>query len=214
MRVNIGPYTNYIGPYQIADAIFFWCEKYPEDKLEERWDYRAKDWLGDWLAKDSNGKDSKFTKFCTWVNEHKKRKVKIHIDRYDVWSADHTLALIILPMLKTLKETKQGSGCIDPADVPDHLWPTVVPGPSNNYEDDTIHTRYEWFLDELIWTFEQMVDDDDESKFYDHSAVDDSASLNNQIRQIKTDWDGLHAHKDRIANGLRLFGKYFQTLWD
>jgi hypothetical protein len=28
------------------------------------------------------------------------------------------------------------------------------------------------------------------------------------------DWDGLRAHGERIQNGLELFGKYFQALWD
>ena len=34
----------------------------------------------------------------------KERKVNIRIDNYDLWSMDHTLSLIILPMLKKLKE--------------------------------------------------------------------------------------------------------------
>jgi len=28
------------------------------------------------------------------------------------------------------------------------------------------------------------------------------------------DREGLKAHNDRIDNGLKLFGKYFRTLWD
>lgn len=215
MKVKIGPYINWVGPYQIAKAVFFWCENYPEDALENRWDYRMMDKFGDWLAKDAaTGGDSRLTKFCNWVHEKRTRQIDIKIDNYDVWSADHTLALIILPLLKKLKEVKHGSGQIDPADVPDHLWPTVVPGPTNNYEDDTIHARFDWFLDELIWTFEQMVAEDDEGQFHDHSQVDNSLPLNKQIGQIKTDRDGLEAHQERKANGLRLFGKYFQTLWD
>ena len=35
-------------------------------------------------------------------------KVSVHIDDFDTWSMDHTLAYIIEPMLKQLKETKQG----------------------------------------------------------------------------------------------------------
>ena len=42
MKVYLGPYISWLGPYQLADKIFFWTEKYPEDKtLEDRWDYRA-----------------------------------------------------------------------------------------------------------------------------------------------------------------------------
>ncbi len=38
----------------------------------------------------------------------KNRAKRIHIDDYDIWNMDHTLALIICPMLKKLKETAIG----------------------------------------------------------------------------------------------------------
>ena len=41
-----------------------------------------------------------------WNN--RPRKIKVHIDYYDVWSADHTLAMIIAPTLKKLKEHQHG----------------------------------------------------------------------------------------------------------
>ena len=59
-----------------------------------------------------------------------------------------------------------------------------------------------------------MVADDDEDQFHDHSQVNHAAPIQNQIKQMKTDWAGLEAHQERKANGLRLFGKYFRTLWD
>ena len=37
------------------------------------------------------------------------RTEKIHIDPWDTWSMDYTLALIILPMLNQLKESKHGA---------------------------------------------------------------------------------------------------------
>jgi len=41
------------------------------------------------------------------------RKVQVAIHDYDTWSADHTLSLIILPLLKRLKELKHGSPIVD-----------------------------------------------------------------------------------------------------
>ena len=41
------------------------------------------------------------------------RKIDIQIDRYDTWNMDHTLALIVLPMLKQLKKEKHGSPMVD-----------------------------------------------------------------------------------------------------
>jgi hypothetical protein len=213
MKVHIGPYTDWFGPYQIADAVFFWLEKYPEDDLVDSRIYKLHDWLGEFLAGKNN--DTWLAKFCEWIHKKQQRKVKIKLDYYDHWNAGHTMALIILPLLKKLKETKQGSAEVDLADVPEQLWPKQLPGPSNNYVDDTVHERWTWVLDELIWTFEQEVDDDAEAQFFDHSAASDpNDSLMTQVEKIKIDQEGLDAWRERKNNGFRLFGKYYSGLWD
>lgn len=209
MRVNIGPYTSWIGPYQLVDMLFFWHEKYPSDELANRWDYRLHDQFSDWLA-DTWVKD-----FCEWIHSKKQRRVKIRIDRYDVWSMDHTLALIIVPMLKQLQAVKHGFAMIPDEDVPEHLRSTNAPPRVNEWDvDDLAEARYEWLLNELIWTFEQISNDDSTDQFYDHSAVDHKANINDQIGQIKVDRAGLEEHERRINNGLMLFGKYYRSLWD
>lgn len=239
MKVNIGPYTNWVGPYQIADMIFFWVEKYPfDEEIEKRWDYRMHDKLGPWLAKDKNGNDSYLTRFCSWIHSFKKRKVKVKIDYYDHWSCDATLSPIILPLLKSLKEHKQGSGFIDLEDVPESMRYTST----EDYDGQTtfpfytdpdltmqnihcdVHTRYEWALDEMIWAFEQLVIDDWEEQYWiKHPEIDfneypeDEGKTSKPLRwkvEGECDWVGRQKHQDRINNGLRLFGKYFQTLWD
>ena len=53
--------------------------------------------------------------------KHRKRKISVRIDRQDTWSMDHTLAYIILPMLKQLRATKHGSPYIEPEDIPEHM---------------------------------------------------------------------------------------------
>lgn len=235
MKVHIGPYTNWIGPYQIADMIFFWVEKYPEDEtVFERWDYKLHDKFGDWLAGGTD-KDSCMMKLCEWIHSKKKRKMDIHIDNYDVWSMDSTLSPIILPMLKKLKEVKQGSGYIDLEDVPEHLRYTSYEDWDDNKAFDfyteakdkiecDIHTRYEWVLDEMIWAFEQLCDDNWEEQYWktkpeiDFTKYEEDEGKNVKPLRWKVegqcDWDGRMAHQKRIDNGLRLFGKYYQTLWD
>ena len=71
-------------------------------------------------------------------------------------------------------------------------------------------------MNELIWTFTQLSDTTEgESQFFDHSEVDEKEKdFTKQIGKIKIDHVGLKAYNDRIDNGLRLFGKYFRTLWD
>lgn len=214
MRVKIGKYTDWFGPHQMADRIFFWLDKHPDDEAEfDRPIYKLQDRVSDFLAgKDNNGW---LTKFCQWIHDHKKRKEYVKLDYYDHWNANHTLALIILPVLKALKEHKHGSGFVDFEDVPERLWPKQLAGASNNYTDDTVHERWAWVLDEMIWAFEQEVDEDDEAKFFDHTdAKDPGDDLMTQVGKIKVDREGLEAHQERKTNGFRLFGKYYQGLWD
>jgi hypothetical protein len=218
MKVYLGPYTTWIGPYQIAELLCFWVRPV---KDELGFDSKP-DWVhdfGTWLAEDKNGEPSRLARFCEWVQSKKKRTEWVHIDNYDVWGMDHTLALIILPMLKQLKTQKHGYGWIDNKDVPKELRSTAPGarrGIKNSYDwDHYAEARYSWVMDEFIWTFEQLADENDgEDQFYDHTESSKEKDFNKSIHKLKVDRAGLEAHHKRIENGLRLFGKYFRTLWD
>lgn len=217
MKVFLGKYRSWIGPYQIASALCFWARPVKDElgmDSEPEWVHD----FGTWLAEDRNGEDSWLCKFCNWVQEHKKRTEWVHIDNYDVWSMDHTLALIIHPMLIRLKTQKHGYGFVDNQDVPKEMRSTAPGarrGLKNKYDwDNYAEVRYEWMLNELIWTFEQLIDDNDgESQFYDHTESSKEKDFNRSMQKLKVDRAGLEAHHKRIENGLRLFGKYFRTLW-
>jgi NADPH:quinone reductase-like Zn-dependent oxidoreductase len=93
MKVYIGPYTKWVGPYQIADMIFFWINRRgifaDDDPRHKRWDYKAADWLGDKLA------DSWVSDFCNWVSSKNKRKIKVRIDqRYKLEQAGEAQAAL------------------------------------------------------------------------------------------------------------------------
>lgn len=213
MRVKIGKYLNWWGPYQILDALFFWQEKYPKDKLAARWDYRLKDQLGDWLAK------TWVADACQWIYDKRKRTVKIHIDNFDYWSADYTLSLITVPLLKKLKDAKHGAPLVDDEDVPPTLRSTTKAAQrvkKQKWDTDGNHfKRWDWVMDEMIWAHEQIISDDGDGQFYDHSLANDpNDDINTQVRKIKVDRKGLEAYHKRIENGLRLFGKYYRALWD
>ena len=148
MKINIGPYVNWIGPYQIAEKILFWRDKYKDNSVHN---------FGTWLATDSKGEDSLLMKLCSWAHSKQKRKVKVHIDNYDVWSMDDTLALIIKPMLIKLKEQKHGIAWIDNTDVPEELRDS-----DNGYSE----AKYNWFLDECIWAFGFILEEADDFAEY------------------------------------------------
>ena len=198
MKVYIGPYKNWFGPYQVAEKLLFWMDK-EDDRVTA---------FGDRLAK--------ITPLCRlldWLDSKKNRKTKIRIDRYDTWNMDHTLALIILPMLKQLKATKHGSPYTDDEDVPEHLRsnpnrirmgdPDIRKVESWD-ADDTVHVRWEWVLNEMIYAFEMELDEDWDLRIYQREPEgwDDAKFAERK------------AIADRIANGFRLFGKYYQGLWD
>jgi hypothetical protein len=165
--------------------------------------------------------------------DNKQRKITVKIDRWDCYSMDHTLSLIILPMLKQLKATKHGSPSIDDADVPAELQSSNAPPKENDWDTDELwHKRWEWVIDELIWTFTQMTDEDNDSQF--HSGKSDIVwnpvdKDGNTVPKDGAKWyqlgsgpedthvydrAGSDAHQKRINNGLGLFGRYFRGLWD
>lgn len=218
MKVYIGPYKNWFGPHQLAEKICFWAKK---DIVDE---YGSKDYpdyvfkLGEWLAYGkwrgvNDIPQSKETLFINdepetwlhrlmqWYEKKRKRNIKIRIDKYDTWSMDHTLALIVLPMLKQLKETKHGSPTVDDCDLPENMrtvnheeWEGQLTfdfyhaKQPARYANDT-HDKWDWVMDEMIWAFECLVDDD------------------------KT-WMFEKEEEQRMQHALMLFGKYFRGLWD
>jgi hypothetical protein len=151
--------------------------------------------------------------YTTGGNED--RNIDIVIDPYDTWSMDHTLALLIVPMLKQLKATKHGAPLVGDEYVPEHLRSTAAPSKENEWDIDENHfKRWDYVIDEMIWAMEQIIDDNDEDPFFDHSEVDEDANIMSQISDIKCDYEALKIHHARIANGTKLFGIFFQSLWD
>ena len=145
----------------------------------------------------------------------KQRKINVQIDKWDTWSADHTLALIIAPLLVKIKEDKQGSPPVDDADVPEHLRSTAAPSKENDWDiDDNWHLRWDYVLDEMIWSMQQIASNNrGEDQFYDCSEVDETKGIMEQVNAMKIDMQGLDMHNSRIQTGCELFGKYFQSLW-
>jgi hypothetical protein len=84
---------------------------------------------------------------------------------------------------------------------------------------------------EMIHAFECQLDDTWEEKYWTGDwgkpdfiksekeypnpvtgEMESTYQINSGTR--KCDWDGLKKEQERIANGFRLFGKYYQALWD
>jgi hypothetical protein len=147
--------------------------------------------------------------------DRRTQKVKVRIDPWDTWSMDHTLAPIILPMLKQLKETKHGAPHVDPKDVPKELHPKKqTKKQKDNGETDSTHfERWDWVMDEMIWAFEQKCRDRWEEDYYGpYIESEDKRELFGRFEWV--DDEGRQKHQERMSNGFRLFGKYYENLWD
>jgi hypothetical protein len=168
MKVNIGPYKNFYNIYSFIMGL-------TKFGFSEETCYKITDKL----------EDSFVQSILDWFNKNQKRKIEIKIDPWDTWNMDHTLAHIIYPMLVQLKETSHGAFSVENDDVPVNLHCVE----QDDYGTDKYYfLRYQYILDEMIWTFDKIRNDEYRFDFTTEMY--------------------------RIKNGLRLFGKYYLGLWD
>jgi len=125
------------------------------------------------------------------------RVIDIQIDRYDVQNVDNTISLILVPLLKRYKDVATtGTPIVQDEDLPENLRTTEkndnTIAPEETFENDDTYfrqKRWNWILDEIIWTFEQYMND---------SRFDVIQSSENYYR---------------VKNGRMLFAKYFDDMW-
>lgn len=229
MKVYIGPYDHWFRPATTLKKWILWFYGFSDKQhwhVIQRLKYGAtneldelEDWIRHfWLYRFLNI-------FERWVANHTERKIKIRIDHYDVWNLGDTIALLALPMLYEYKKQGiHGSPHVDDEDVPEYLRSTSAP-PLTEEEKNTggtdklWHQRWHWVVDEMIWAFEQMNDADADSQF--HTDVDpekprdeEGISFQEMLKRGKFDKDGYDKFYARKSNGLRLFGKYLEALWN
>lgn len=217
MEVKINRYPKWFGPYQLAEAICFWAKGKPDEYgLIEKPEWVRS--FGEFLAHGFKNEEHKtwLYKLLKWVYYKRKIKAYVHIDRYDTWNMDSTLAMIILPMLIQLKKTTLGSPFVDDEDVPDRLKSINAKPKENEWDTDEFHhDRWAWVLDEMIWTFEQLQPDNNwEQIYFKKKPSNNDSGFVKSVNSFEVDREGLKKHNERINNGLRLFGKYYRGLWD
>lgn len=211
MKVRIDNYRNHwLSPYTILQQVIFWRKIDYDEPLIVRWHNML----------------NPLCEASKWVlDKVHPRQVKVKIDRWDTWSMDHTLALIALPMLKQLKETKHGAPFVDDSDVPEELKSTCAPpvDPDSGDVDSNHFKRWDYVIDEMIFAFEAMVDDSWENQFHTGEIDVSFEKVEGSTYSVLTrgpnhtheiDMEGLNAYNKRIDNGLRLFGVYYRGLWD
>lgn len=219
MKIYFTNYRNHwLSPYTILEKVIFWREIDYDEPMIEKWSDRLLPFCQAWQ------------KFLDFVHPEIKF---VKIDRYDTWNMDGTLGLIILPMLKQLKNDKHGSPSVDDDDVPEELKSTSAPAKENEWDtDENWFKRWDWVIDEMIFAFEHKLNRDWEEDYRkgdidmlwvpvdkDGNEVPKGDHKYFQMKRgpndtYECDYDGMKLVEDRIANGFRLFGKYYQGLWD
>lgn len=218
MKIYINkPRNHWLSPYTILEKILFWLD----------WDNISYDatWVKKWSGR-INPFSIGLQKILDFIHP---QITYVKIDGFDAWNADHTLALIILPVLKKIKESKAGIPGTWKEDAPQEFWDDEEDiNNDENSEYSFNEKRWEWILNEMIFAFNCMVDDSWEQKF--HSGKIDFNFVATEERDEKGkplyyeivdgpkhthkfDSDGYNEVQKRIWNGLRLFGKYYQSLW-
>jgi len=225
MKVYISKYRyHWISPYHILEFVCFWekdndvfynHEEKPGNKYD-KWVNRL-----DPICKALH-------KFLDFV--HPKIDY-VKIDKWDTWGMDHTLGIIALPMLKQLQASKHGSPGVDDEDVPEglNLRSTEAPPKENEWDTDANwFKRWDWVMAEMIFAFEHHLDTKWEEayskgKFSTRTEAcewDENGKakmykmVNNDDHTHETDYEALKIVHERIRNGFKLFGKYYQNLWD
>lgn len=238
MKVYISTYRDHwISPYTILDYAFFWTDwsKCSRDKSirasldQERKYVEHPEWVEKW-----SDRLTPVSRAIQWIGERIYPRIQyVKIDRWDTWSMDHTLGQIALPMLRQLKKDKHGAPFVDDEDVPEHLRSTAAPAKENEWDTDGNHfLRWDWAMDEMIFAFEHRLDDSWQDAYrsgnHDIAWIPVDADGNevpkgdHKFYQMgrgpndtyQCDYDGIKIVEARIQNGFRLFGKYYQCLWD
>jgi hypothetical protein len=233
MKVYLSkPRSHWISPYTIMDYVFFWTawSKCSRDRrirsLEQERDYvEHPAWVECW-----SNRLEPISRAIQWILDRVHPAITyVKIDRWDTWSMDYTLSPIILPMLRQLKENQHGAGFVDDEDVPEELKSTSAPAKENEWDTDANHfRRWEYVLNEMIFAFDHKADDSWEDAFRsgEHDLIHvpcewDEAGRPTMYQMkegpnntYKCDYEGMQVVEARIQNGFRLFGRYFQNLWD
>lgn len=181
MKVYIGPYRDVFGTHSISDFLKRIGVKSPMRRKIINW-WRTLPWT-----------------LYKMERKYKPQKIKVKIDDWDTWSADYTLAQIILPLLIRLKDVKPGSPLVDDEDVPEVIRSTYARPKENEWDvDEFHHQRWEWVLNEMIWAFNEIIKE----------PVEDSFDIGSD------DWHWRSClYNERLRRAFMLFGKYYQCLW-
>lgn len=190
MKVKIGPYIEFIGIFQIFDKLKWFGVS--EDRCHK-------------MAEAVDDRLPFISDFLIWLDSKRNRKIKVILDNYDHWSFRDSLSPIIYAMLVDLKTHRNG-------------WPS-------KFESDE---EWDIILDKMIWSFQELQRDWESDYYKENDSLinfrtkrEDKPGKSDFFKrmmleqgQILYDRQGEAIHREKIQEGLELFGTHFLDLWD
>ena len=160
-----------------------------------------------------------YSKYIALVFGEKEQKVSVKLDRWDTWSMDATLAHIVVPMLIQLKKTTHGCPIVAFEDRPPELIGTIPKEP--HITDEFWEESWNWALDEMLFAFKSKSEDWEGQFFtgesdwvFEEQEDGNTYMTEGRNHNLTMDTEGMKMYQARITNGFRLFGKYYENLWD
>jgi len=138
MKVTIGKYVDWFGPYQLAELLQY--VGFSEDLTDKIGSYLNKTWV---------------RRFLEWADSKRKQRIKVVIHPYDTYSLDITLAHVIYPALLELKKQKTGVPAVDQKDLPKPMRFKKGEFDSDlDYPYDKMVEQWDWIFDQILFAFE------------------------------------------------------------
>ena len=111
-------------------------------------------------------------------------KQKISV-KIDPWDTWNMDCTLAYIVLPMLKQLQETKHGSHQVDLKDV--PESLHQSDNELEVNSTDEQWDYIIDEMIWVFEQ---------------------------KCRDDWELAKDYQDRMTNGFRLFGKYYEGLWD
>ncbi len=163
--------------------------------FEEKW-YRTNK-FGDWLLDTMPYgwriyyKYHDIKRWCISTYQ----RMRYGVSNEECWSLDSTFSKFILPRLKHFKKMNR-----------------------YGYHPDMTPEEWENVIDELIWTFEYLVDEERMNPFpdfYEGKQWNFNLEKTPEQKQFFAEWMKKNNElEERSQKGLELFAKYYRHLWD
>jgi hypothetical protein len=153
-----------------------------------------------------------FQSICYWFRK-KKQILTTGFPHEQSIEFSSELAKWALPRLKHLRDNTQG--------YPSHLIEGENPDYDKNWEERDDYGIKKWrdILDKIIWSFENLNNEPMPTPpaDYDHSCkvikYDDGSTEYVSLDKRSWDWTAVNHHREKVQEGLDLFGKYYLELW-